>query len=70
MAIQEGAKAAGGIIEALKTQPALLALIVVAFGLLGYSWYEGQAFNEYVRIVSAQQSEAMQLLAKCLPAEK
>jgi len=63
-------QAAGGIIEALKTQPALLALIVVAFGLLGFSWYEGQAFNEYVRIVAAQQQEATRLLAQCMPPPK
>jgi len=62
-------QAASGIVEALKTQPALLALIVVAFGLLGFTWYEGHTFNEYARIVSAQQQEATRLLAQCLPVE-
>ena len=45
--IEEGARAAGGFIEAMKSQPLSLALVVMNLGLLGYLYYEGvQAHHE------------------------
>jgi uncharacterized protein HemX len=39
MAIQEGGKAIGGIIDALKTQPLSLALVVMNLALLALFYY-------------------------------
>jgi len=67
---EEGAKAAVGIIDALKTQPATLAMIVVSFGLLGYTFYEGHTFNaqrgEMFGKFLEQQKEMQVLLSKCV----
>ena len=38
-AVEEGAKVAGGFIEALKGQPAVLALLVANFSLLIFMFY-------------------------------
>jgi hypothetical protein len=38
-AAEEGVKVAGGIVEALKSQPALLAMMVANFALLGFMFY-------------------------------
>ena len=67
---EEGAKIAGGIIDSLKTQPATLAMIVISFGLLGYTFYEGHAFNVQRNIMLQKfldyQKEMSQLLSKCV----
>jgi hypothetical protein len=38
-AAEEGVKVAGGIVEALKSQPALLAMMVANFALLAFMFY-------------------------------
>lgn len=67
---EEGAKVATGIIDSLKTQPATLAMIVISFGLLGYTFYEGHYFNaarqEMLKQFLEQQRDVNQLLAKCV----
>lgn len=58
------------VVDALKNQPSTLAMIVISFGLLGYTFYEGSSFNtqriEMMRIVLDSQRETQQLLAKCV----
>lgn len=71
---EEGARVATGIIDSLKTQPATLAMIVISFGLLGYTFYEGHYFNtarqEMLKQFLEQQRETQQLLARCVVPNK
>lgn len=57
-------------VEALKGQPAMFALIVICFGLLGYTFYEGASFNsqryEMTKLIVDYQREMNQLLSKCV----
>lgn len=73
-AIEEGGKAASGIIDALKSQPSTLAMIVISFALLGYTFYEGSRFHQsrevMMKIFLEQQREVQQLLAKCIVPDK
>jgi len=61
---------AGGTIEALKTQPATFAMIVMSFGLLGYTWYTSSAFNaqqlEMSKLMLSHQNETQQILSRCI----
>ena len=43
--IQTTGKAAAGIVDALKGQPLVLALIVIAFALVGLLYYQSAMFN-------------------------
>lgn len=67
---EEGAKIATGLVDSLKTQPATLAMIVISFGLLGYTFYEGSAFNSQrqamFRDLMEQQNKFAILLSKCI----
>lgn len=57
-------------VDALKAQPALFALIVISFGMMGYTFYEGASFNsqryEMTKLIVDYQREMNQLLAKCV----
>lgn len=59
----------GSVLDALKTQPSTFAMIVISFGLLGYTFYEGASFNsqrgEMMKLLLDFQKETQQLLAKC-----
>lgn len=71
---EEGAKVASSIIDSLKTQPATLAMIVISFGLLGYTFYEGSSFNRqraeiFMKFLDYQQ-EMNTLLSKCIVPQK
>src|SRR5215831_1387501 len=61
---------ATGTIEALKGQPATFAMIVIAFGLLAYTWYTSAQFNnqqlEMQKLVLAHQNETQQILSRCI----
>lgn len=67
---EEGAKIATGLVDSLKTQPATLAMIVISFGLLGYTFYEGSSFNaqrvSLFRDLMEQQNHFAELLSKCI----
>ena len=67
---EEGAKIAGGIIDSLKAQPATLAMIVISFGLLVYTFYEGHTFNKQraalFHELMDQQNRTALLLSKCI----
>ena len=61
---------ATGTIDALKGQPATFAMIVIAFGLLAYTWYTSAQFNnqqlEMQKLVLAHQNETQQILSRCI----
>jgi hypothetical protein len=46
-AAEEGVKVAGGIVEALKSQPALLAMMVANFALLVFIFYALHSGAQY-----------------------
>jgi hypothetical protein len=73
-AAEEGVKVAGSIVDALKTNPALLALIVLSFGMLGFTFYEAQLFSaqrgDLLKVMIEQQRETSVLLAQCWPGQK
>jgi hypothetical protein len=46
-AVEEGAKVAGGIVEALKGQPALLAMMLANFALLIFIFYALHSGAQY-----------------------
>jgi hypothetical protein len=70
-AVEEGAKVATGIVDALKAQPAMLALILVNFGMLLFIFYGlhsaatfrekmfGQVLDNTARIHAVMQSRAV-----------
>src|SRR5262245_23110420 len=57
-------------IDALQTQPATFAMIVMSFGLLGYTWYTSAQFNnqqlEMSKLMLAHQNETQQILSRCI----
>lgn len=60
----------GSVVEALKSQPSTFAMIVMSFGLLAYTFYEGTSFNsqrlEMLKVVLQYQNEVANLLARCV----
>ena len=72
--IHEGAKAAGGVVDALKGQPVLLVAVLFAFASLGLTAYEASSFNaqrgDFLKMVIESQREVSVLLAQCQPANK
>jgi len=61
---------ATGTIDALRTQPATFAMIVMSFGLLGYTWYTSAGHNtqqvEMSKLMLSHQQETAQLLSRCI----
>ena len=72
--IEEGAKAANSIIDALKTQPLSLALVLMNLGLLGFLYYSGVvSHNERqleMKLLYENRSEMAKLLYQCTPAQE
>ena len=68
--VEEGAKVASGIVDALKAQPAVLALTLANFALLGFIFYalhEAAAFRQrLLDQVFENGKEIQQVLAKCV----
>jgi hypothetical protein len=66
MSLEEGARTARSFVDALKSQPLALALVVMNFVLLAYLFYSGHQTavlrNDYLR-------ETQQILAKCVSVE-
>lgn len=60
MTTTEAIKVAGNLLEAIKTQPLVWALVLTNFGLLGYILYSGHG-------IQAAQSETNKTLAACMP---
>lgn len=68
--VGEVGKAAGGIVDALKTQPLVLALVVMNFALIGFVYYQNASFTsqrqENVRLFLDVQKEVQKLLSQCI----
>ena len=69
--IEEGAKAATTIIDALKTQPLSLALVLMNLGLLGFLYYSGIVAHREreieMKLLYENRSEMAKLLYQCTP---
>jgi hypothetical protein len=63
-------QAAVGFVDAMKTQPLALALVVMNFALIGFVYYQGATYNtaraENVKLVVAMQTEVQKLLSQCI----
>jgi hypothetical protein len=74
MSLPEGGRAVSGFIDALKSQPLSLALVVMNVGLLGFLYYSGIAAHHErqreLELLYQNRSEMAQLLYQCTPAEK
>ena len=68
---EEGAKAVNSIIDALKTQPLSLALVVMNIGLLGFLYYSGIVAHREreaeMKMLYENRREMAQLLYQCTP---
>jgi len=68
--IQSTGKAAAGIVDALKGQPLVLALIVVTFSMIGLLYYQAHMFNsqraDNVKLFVTMQGEVQKLLSQCV----
>lgn len=62
MAVADGIKAIGGVVDALKANPLALALVVMNLALLGIVWFE-------LNLIFTQQREISALLSKCIDPE-
>jgi len=69
-AVEEGGKAVTGIIETFKSQPMVLALVLMNLGLLALLYWtaEKQAAlrSHDVEIMGEQQKMALDLLSRCV----
>jgi hypothetical protein len=67
--VQEAGKAVGGFIDALKSQPVVLGLIVVIFVLIGLLFYLSYQSSQFRRLelqtIFESQREISKLLANC-----
>ena len=72
-AVEEGAKVASGIVDALKAQPAVLALTVANIGMMVFIFYALHSAANFRDQSLKNQYELMretaQLLAKCVVPE-
>lgn len=62
-------KAAGGVVDALKTQPLTLSLVLMNLGLLGFLYYEGASQRtsrqREIELLYENNREVAQLLVTC-----
>lgn len=65
-AVEEGGKVASGIIESLKAQPALLAMILSNIMLLVFLFYaQRQFFNERATFLESEK-QVRDILSRCV----
>jgi hypothetical protein len=68
--IQTTGKAAAGVVDALKGQPLILALIIVTFSMIGLLYYQATIFNsqraDNVKLFVQMQVEVQKLLSQCI----
>jgi len=73
-AVEEGAKVATGVVNALSNQPLTLSLVVfncLFIGMVAWSSYENRQTNTaLIEKFLEQQNKAMDMLYKCVPQEK
>jgi hypothetical protein len=69
-AAEEAGKAIGGIVDALKSQPLSLALVMMNLALLAYVFYRenhvATSRQETTRMILDYQKEVGQLLSRCV----
>jgi len=67
---EQAGKAATGFIDAMKGQPLALALVVMNFALIGFTYYQASLFNtqrgDNVRLFVQVQQEVQKLLSQCI----
>ena len=68
--VEEGAKVAGGVVDALKTQPIMLGLVVIIAALIGLlffvGWKTAETRQSELEKFYIAQRETNELLAKCV----
>jgi len=69
-AVEEGGKVATGIIETFKSQPMMLALVLINLALLALLYWTAEKQSSLrshdVEIMSEQQHKALELLSRCV----
>lgn len=59
-----------GVVAALAASPATFVMAVMCFGLLGFVFYEGAAFNaqrfEMTKLILEHQKDTQDILARCV----
>jgi hypothetical protein len=69
-AVEEGAKLAGGFMDALKREPLSLALVFMNLALLGFFWLILNAVaaqrEREVNLMYEDKKEVRELIAKCV----
>ena len=72
--VEEGAKVAGGIVDALRQQPLILALIVMnvlIFAAIFYAVQHQRGIESDLTKMRIQQTgEAQKMLASCIPVDQ
>lgn len=72
--VEEGGKVATGVIDALRGNPAMLAIIVLNLLILGLVYYATrEARSDFVKTINLmieKQDRVAQLLYNCVPASK
>jgi hypothetical protein len=68
--IQATGQAARGFMDALKGEPLVLALVVMNFALIGFTYYQSSIFNsqraDNVKLFVQMQGEVQKLLSQCI----
>jgi hypothetical protein len=72
--VEEAGKVAGGFMEAMKSQPVMLGLVVMNLAMVAMLWYAlrfaAEARKTELGMIFTQQREVQQLLAGCLVPNK
>ena len=68
--IQATGQAARGFMDALKSEPIVLALCVMNFALIGFVYFQSKQFNtqreDNVKLFVQMQGEVQKLLSQCI----
>jgi hypothetical protein len=68
--MQTTGQAAVGFVDAMKSQPLALALVVMNFALIGFVYYQSSLFNtqrgENIKVFIDIQKEVQKLLSQCI----
>jgi hypothetical protein len=71
MSLPEGGRAVSGFVDALKSQPLSLALVVMNIGLLGFLYYDGIVAHDErkteMELLYKNRTEMAELLYRCTP---
>ena len=69
MAMQEGGRVINGVVDALKSQPLSLALVVMNLALLALFYFiairNADSRKHEFELVFAQQQRTMEIMSKC-----